>query len=69
MVLGFGVACLLLVAVIATAIATVRRTNGVCASEGGFEFPRVPAAVRIEPPTHPLTVRRYLCVRLDRDPA
>lgn len=46
---GFGlflpVACLLLVAVMATAIATVHWKHGVWASDGGFEFPLVMGAV------------------------
>lgn len=49
LLLGFGlflpVACLLLVAVMATAIATVHWKNGLWASDGGFEFPLVMAAV------------------------
>jgi putative oxidoreductase len=49
LLLGFGlflpVACLLLVAVMATAIATVHWKNGVWVSDGGFEFPLVLAAV------------------------
>jgi len=49
LLLGFGlflpVACLLLVAVMAVAIATVHWKNGVWASDGGFEFPLVMAAV------------------------
>ena len=49
LLLGFGlflpVACLLLVAVMATAIVAVHWKNGVWASDGGFEFPLVMAAV------------------------
>lgn len=49
LLLGFGlflpVACLLLVAVIATAIAAVHWKNGVWAADGGFEFPLVMVAV------------------------
>ena len=49
LLLGFGlflpVACLLLVAVMATAIAVVHWKNGVWAADGGFEFPLVLATV------------------------
>jgi putative oxidoreductase len=49
LLLGFGlalpVACLPLVAVMATAIATVHWKNGVWAADGGFEFPLVLGAV------------------------
>jgi putative oxidoreductase len=45
LLLAFGIAlpiaCVLLVAVMATAIATVHWKNGIWAAEGGFEFPLV----------------------------
>jgi putative oxidoreductase len=43
--LALPVACLLLVAVMATAISIVHWKNGVWAADGGFEFPLVLAAV------------------------